>query len=120
MLEAFRVPTEPASAAILSTTAPASRMVYVGESTAGALWPNPIPFTGAKFLAIMPDGRTLEAGDVPVRWAQEARNAAGDPVSLGNGSAAAVESPSFTAQDQRNGSTNGYSSRQLRYEPTET
>ncbi|MGE0160928.1 MAG: RagB/SusD family nutrient uptake outer membrane protein [Gemmatimonadales bacterium] len=52
----------------------------------GQLWPNPIPFTGAIFLSIMPDGRTLEAGNVPVRWAQEQRNSSGSPVSLGNGS----------------------------------
>lgn len=50
----------------------------------GAQWPNPIPYTGVKFLGVMPDGRTLEAGNVPVRWAQESRDAAGNPVSLGN------------------------------------
>jgi hypothetical protein len=40
------------------------------------------------------------------------------PGSLGNGSAAAVETLNKNAQDQRNGSTNGSSPRQLRYEPT--
>lgn len=51
----------------------------------GQPWPNPIPFTGYIFLGIMPDGRTLEAGNLPVRWAQQQRNAAEQPVSLGNG-----------------------------------
>jgi hypothetical protein len=51
----------------------------------GQQWPNPIPFTGYIFLGIMPDGRTLEAGDVPVRWAQELRDAAEEPVALDNG-----------------------------------
>jgi hypothetical protein len=50
----------------------------------GQPWPNPIPFTGSIFLGVMPDGRTLEAGNIPVRWAQEQRNAAEQPVSLGN------------------------------------
>jgi hypothetical protein len=48
-------------------------------------WPNPIPFTGYLFLGIMPDGRTLEAGNVPVRYAQELRDAARNPIPLNNG-----------------------------------
>jgi hypothetical protein len=32
----------------------------------------------------MPDGRTLEAGNIPVRWAEEQRDVNEDPVSLGN------------------------------------
>ena len=52
----------------------------------GLLWPNPIPFTGYLFLGIMPDGRTLEAGNLPVVWAAEARDAGGNPVPNGNGS----------------------------------
>jgi hypothetical protein len=52
----------------------------------GQIWPNPIPFTGSIFVSITPDGRTLDAGNIPVRWAQEVRNAAGSPVSFGNGS----------------------------------
>ncbi|MGD8730160.1 MAG: hypothetical protein PVF90_10675, partial [Gemmatimonadota bacterium] len=51
----------------------------------GQPWPDPIPFTGYLFLGIMPDGRTLEAGNLPVRWAEEERDAAEQPVSLGNG-----------------------------------
>jgi hypothetical protein len=35
-------------------------------------------------MGVMPDGRTLEAGNLPVVWAAEARNAAGDPVPNGN------------------------------------
>jgi hypothetical protein len=54
----------------------------------GVRWPSTIPFTGYIFLGIMPDGRTLEATNVPVRWAQELRNTAEQPVSLGNGAAA--------------------------------
>jgi hypothetical protein len=61
----------------------------------GQIWPDPIPFTGAKFLSIMPDGRTLEAGNVPVRWAEEQRDAAGNPVSLGNGSIADSRLPTL-------------------------
>ena len=57
----------------------------------GALWPSTIPFTGYIFLGIQPDGRTLEANNTPVRWAQELRTAAtatppGAPVTLANGS----------------------------------
>lgn len=59
----------------------------------GQLWPDPIPFTGSIFLAIMPDGRTLEAGNIPVRWAAEVRNASGQPVSLGNGAVADTRAP---------------------------
>ena len=50
----------------------------------GQLWPNLIPFTGYIFLGIMPDGRTLEAGNLPVRWAEQLRDNAEQPVSLGN------------------------------------
>ena len=51
----------------------------------GVAWPNPIPFTGYIFLGIMPDGRALEAGNLPVRWAEEIRDINDDPIPLGNG-----------------------------------
>lgn len=51
----------------------------------GQPWPDPIPFTGYIFLGIMPDGRTLEPGNLPVRWAEEERDAAEQPIPLGNG-----------------------------------
>jgi hypothetical protein len=54
----------------------------------GVSWPNPIPFTGYLFLGIMPDGRTLEAGNIPVRWAQEVRTLGNPPTPLGNGALA--------------------------------
>ena len=54
----------------------------------GQLWPDPIPFTGYFFLGIMPDGRALEAGNLPVVWAEEVRDANGDPISTGNGAVA--------------------------------
>jgi hypothetical protein len=54
----------------------------------GQLWPAAIPLTGFIFLGIQPDGRTLEADGLPVQWAAELRNAAEQPVSLGNGAAA--------------------------------
>ena len=54
----------------------------------GQLWPATIPFTGAIFLGVMPDGRTLDANNVPIRWAAEIRDAAEQPVSLGNGAVA--------------------------------
>ncbi|MSR19991.1 MAG: RagB/SusD family nutrient uptake outer membrane protein [Gemmatimonadetes bacterium] len=64
----------------------------------GALWPATIPFTGYIFLGIQPDGRTLEATNTPVRWAQEIRSpATASPaeaaVSLNNGS---VQDPRIT------------------------
>src|SRR5690606_20012431 len=51
----------------------------------GQQWPNPIPFTGYIFLGIMPDGRTLEASNVPVRWADEQRDGDREPIPLNNG-----------------------------------
>ncbi|HET9384922.1 MAG TPA: hypothetical protein VFO67_07225 [Gemmatimonadales bacterium] len=51
----------------------------------GTTWPNTIPFTGYIFLGVMPDGRTLEASNVAVRWASEIRSITEAPVSLGNG-----------------------------------
>jgi hypothetical protein len=51
----------------------------------GQPWANPIPFTGYLFLGITPDGRTLEAGNVPVRWAAEERDDDLEPVPLNNG-----------------------------------
>lgn len=57
----------------------------------GLKWPTTIPFTGYLFLGVMPDGRALEVGNTPVVWADEgvsgqsARDASGNPVSLGNG-----------------------------------
>ncbi|MEQ1856566.1 MAG: RagB/SusD family nutrient uptake outer membrane protein [Longimicrobiales bacterium] len=40
----------------------------------GQTWPAIIPFTGWISLGITPDGRTLETNNVPVRFAEEARN----------------------------------------------
>jgi hypothetical protein len=51
----------------------------------GQLWPTQIPFTGYLFLGIMPDGRTLEAGNLPVRYAQEIRDGQRNPIPLNNG-----------------------------------
>lgn len=51
----------------------------------GQLWPQVIPFTGYIFLGILPDGRTLDAGNIPVRWADEQRDGAEQPVPLANG-----------------------------------
>ena len=51
----------------------------------GQSWPAVIPFTGYLFLSITPDGRTLEAGNTPVVWAEEFRAMGADPTSLGNG-----------------------------------
>lgn len=51
----------------------------------GEHWPEVIPHTGYIFLGIMPDGRALEEGNTPVRWAAEERDAAEDPVPLDNG-----------------------------------
>ena len=59
----------------------------------GQQWPNPIPFTGYIFLGIMPDGRTLEAGNLPVRWAEQLRDAAEQPISLGNSAVADTRVP---------------------------
>jgi hypothetical protein len=59
----------------------------------GQQWPDVIPFTGYIFLGIQPDGRTLEVDNTPVRWAQELRNSAEQPVSLANG---AVQDPRVT------------------------
>jgi hypothetical protein len=59
----------------------------------GQVWPNPIPFTGYIFLGIMPDGRTLETGNLPVRWAQETRDASEQPISLANGAVADTRVP---------------------------
>jgi hypothetical protein len=69
----------------------------------GLPWQNPIPFTGSIFLGVMPDGRTLEAGNVPVRWADEKRcsgpadtrgcGTADQPVSLGNSAVADTRVP---------------------------
>ncbi|MDX1566529.1 MAG: hypothetical protein R3223_01935 [Longimicrobiales bacterium] len=52
----------------------------------GAPWPDTIPFTGYRFLGIMPDGRALDhSTQRPVRWAEEQRDSNGDPVPLANG-----------------------------------
>ena len=50
----------------------------------GQPWADPIPFTGYIFLGIMPDGRTLEAGNLPVVYAEELRDASEDPILLNN------------------------------------
>jgi hypothetical protein len=60
----------------------------------GQLWPQTIPFTGYIFLGIMPNGRTLDAGNIPVRWADEQRDGNEDPVPLANG--AVEDSRTFT------------------------
>ena len=54
----------------------------------GQPWPDPIPFTGYIFLGIMDDGRTLEAGNLPVKWAEETRDGSDNPISLNNGAVA--------------------------------
>ena len=51
----------------------------------GTQWPDPLPHTGYLFLGIMPDGRTLEAGNIPVRWAEEFRALGDAPTPLSNG-----------------------------------
>lgn len=52
----------------------------------GEEWPDTIPFTGYRFLGIMPDGRALDhATQRPVRWAEELRDEDDNPVPLGNG-----------------------------------
>ncbi|HSH74670.1 MAG TPA: RagB/SusD family nutrient uptake outer membrane protein [Longimicrobiales bacterium] len=54
----------------------------------GQQWSDTIPFTGYIFLGIGPEGQTLETNgsvaNMPVRWAQQQRDANEDPVSLGN------------------------------------
>lgn len=59
--------------------------LYRANPATGEQWPSPIPHTGYIFLGIMPDGRTLEAGNIPVRWAQEDRDPDDNPISLENG-----------------------------------
>lgn len=56
----------------------------------GQLWTSPIPFTGWMFLGIEPDGRTLGAANVPVRWAEEFRDLGADPTPI-PGSAAVAD-----------------------------
>jgi hypothetical protein len=51
---------------------------FAPNPATGEPWSSPIPHTGWIFLGIEPDGRTLEAGNVPVRWAEEFRDF-GDP-----------------------------------------
>lgn len=54
----------------------------------GEMWPAVIPFTGYIFLGIGPEGETLEDvtdpvnGHIPVRWAEQERDASGNPVPL--------------------------------------
>jgi hypothetical protein len=54
----------------------------------GLIWAQSLPFTGYFFMGVMPDGRTLEAGNLPVVWAAEGRDVNGDPVPNGNTSVA--------------------------------
>ena len=54
----------------------------------GLIWPQDLPFTGYLFMGIMPDGRTLEAGNFPVAWAEELRDSNDDPIPTNNGSVA--------------------------------
>ena len=58
---------------------------YGPNPATGTPWPSPIPFTGYLFLGIYPDGRALEAGNQPVRWAEEFRQLGEDPTPLANG-----------------------------------
>ena len=51
----------------------------------GQVWPDPIPFSGYLFLGVMPDGRTLGQGNLPVTWAEEFRTLGEDPTPLNNG-----------------------------------
>jgi hypothetical protein len=55
----------------------------------GQLWPDTIPFTGYIFLGIAPDGRTLETNgsvaNMPVRWAEQLRDNAEQPIPLAGG-----------------------------------
>ena len=48
----------------------------------GQRWPNPIPFTGYLFLGIMPDGRALEPGNLPVVTAEVQRDLGNEPTFL--------------------------------------
>lgn len=54
----------------------------------GLQWPQVIPFTGYIFLGVLPDGRTLEVDNIPVRWADEQRDGSENPVPLANGAVA--------------------------------
>lgn len=66
----------------------------------GAQWPAIIPFTGWIHLGITPDGRTLEAGNIPVRFANEVRGA-GDAVVPCNALSPAPGCPIGAVQDTR-------------------
>jgi len=57
---------------------PASRV----NPATGIDYANPVPFTGYIFLGFGPEGETLDASNLPVRWAQQARDASDDPVPL--------------------------------------
>lgn len=51
----------------------------------GELWPNPIPFTGFRFLGVLPDGRAVDDGGYAIRWAEEDRlYTREEPVPLNN------------------------------------
>ncbi|MDR0787576.1 MAG: RagB/SusD family nutrient uptake outer membrane protein [Gemmatimonadota bacterium] len=50
-------------------------------------WPDTIPHTGYLFLGIMPDGRTLSGGNIPVLWANQQRQN-GQPVARDSGAVA--------------------------------
>jgi hypothetical protein len=66
----------------------------------GAQWPAIIPFTGWIHLGIMPDGRTLEPGNIPVRFANEVRGA-GDAVVACNATSPQPGCPIGAVQDTR-------------------
>lgn len=51
----------------------------------GDPWPDPVPFTGYRFLAIQSDGRTLDEAGIPIRWAEDERDVNWDPIPLENG-----------------------------------
>ncbi|HSH75182.1 MAG TPA: hypothetical protein VLA09_05845, partial [Longimicrobiales bacterium] len=51
----------------------------------GERWPNPIPFTGFRFLGILPDGRAVDDAGHAVRWAEEDRDPNQEAVPLNNG-----------------------------------
>ena len=76
--------------------------LYRPNPATGQTWPRAtdpvtgdlvLPHTGYIFLGIMPDGRALEAGNIPVRWAEEERDASENPVPLSNGAVADTRVP---------------------------
>jgi len=54
----------------------------------GLAYANPIPFTGYIFLGFGPEGETLDASNLPVRWAEEDRDASDNPIPVAGFTAA--------------------------------